>query len=80
MSVVDYQVKPYPYNAIGDFFEGCRILQNPRPIARNYYSKNSGVKMFCSFCPEKLNCPINGLWFPPTRINEQISDDVTTVF
>jgi hypothetical protein len=76
----DYKLKEYPYDAIGDFFLGCRLLKDPKPIPRTYRTGSMTVKFFCTFCPEKLNCPINGFWIPETQVNTVVSDDIMTVF
>ena len=76
----DYKKKEYPYNAFGDFFVGCRLLLDPKPISRTLRTGSMTVKFFCTFCAEKLNCPLNGLWFPETQVNEQIAEGIATVF
>lgn len=76
----DYQKKEYPYNQFDDFFIACRLLRDPKPIARTLRTGSTTVKFVCTFCAEKLNCPLNGIWFPETNVNEKISDDVMTVF
>lgn len=75
-----YQLKSYPYDMIEDFFIGCRILMDPKPLCLNYYTGNMGVRFFCTFCAEKLNCPINGYWVPESSVNDQVSDEIMTVF
>lgn len=75
-----YDLKEYPYNAIGNFFLGCRLLLDPKPISRTYRTGSMTVKFFCTFCAEKLNCPINGYWIPESEVNERLTDDAMTVF
>lgn len=76
----DYKLKEYPYDMIGNFFLGCRLLLNPKPIPRTFRTGSLTVKFFCTFCAEKLNCPLNGFWIPESHVNERVSSDIMTVF
>ena len=75
-----YKLKEYPYDMIGNFFLGCRLLLDPKPITRTFRTGSMTVKFFCTFCAEKLNCPLNGFWIPESHINEQVTDEIQTVF
>ena len=77
---VDFRLHKYPYNELGDFFTGCRIMQDPKPITLTYRTGNMGVKFRCTFCAEPLNCPLNGVWFPDSAINVKIDESTSTIF
>jgi len=58
-----------------DFFEGCRILDDPRPRTINARTGHEGVKMRCSFCAERWNCPDIGVWTPKAGHSDAVVVD-----
>jgi hypothetical protein len=68
---VDHQLWKYQQDT-EDFFEGCRILDNPRPRTINARTGHEGVKMRCSFCAERWNCPDIGVWTPKINYDDAV--------
>ncbi len=60
---------------MADFFEGCRILDDPRPRTINARTGHEGVKMRCSFCAERWNCPDIGVWTPKAGHSDAVVID-----
>lgn len=71
---VDHNLWKYQQDT-EDFFEGCRILDDPRPRTINARTGHEGVKMRCSFCAERWNCPDVGVWTPKGEYDDAVVVD-----